>query len=54
MTSLENQFHRAMISVYKNAKKHDYFATYFKRLLDEYQGLIQQKDYCQNQRFKRV
>lgn len=39
MASLEDQFHRAMISVYENAKEHDYFATYFKRMLDDYQGV---------------
>jgi len=38
MTSLEEQFHHAMIGVYENAKEHDYFATYFKRMLDEYGG----------------
>ena len=39
MTELEKQFHGAMISVYGNAKEHDYFATYFKRMLDTYQGV---------------
>ena len=39
MTSLEDQFHHAMIGVYQNAKEHDYFATYFKRMLDDYQGV---------------
>lgn len=39
MVNLEGQFHRAMISVYENAKEHDYFATYFKRKPDEYQGV---------------
>ena len=39
MTELENQFHHAMIGVYQNAKEHDYFATYFKRMLDDYEGV---------------
>jgi hypothetical protein len=39
MATLEEQFHHAMIGVYENAKDHDYFATYFKRMLDEYEGL---------------
>jgi hypothetical protein len=39
MTDLEEQFHHAMIGVYENAKDHQYFATYFKRMLDEYQGV---------------
>ncbi|HJS20651.1 MAG TPA: hypothetical protein VJ785_18030 [Anaerolineales bacterium] len=39
MTTLEEQFHHAMIGVYENAKDHDYFATYFKRMLDEYHGV---------------
>lgn len=39
MTDLERQFHSAMISVYENAKDHDYFATYFKRMLDTYEGV---------------
>ncbi len=37
--NLEKQFHHAMISVYENAKDHDYFATYFKRMIDQYGGL---------------
>ncbi|HLP81163.1 MAG TPA: hypothetical protein VK141_04100 [Nitrosomonas sp.] len=39
MTDLEKQFHSAMISVYENAKDHEYFATYFKRMLDTYEGV---------------
>ena len=39
MASLEDQFHHAMIGVYENAKDHDYFATYFKRMIDEYGGV---------------
>ena len=39
MAALEEQFHRAMIGVYENAKDHDYYATYFKRMIDEYGGI---------------
>jgi hypothetical protein len=39
MSELEKQFHNAMIGVYENAKNHDYFATYFKRMIDQYGGL---------------
>jgi hypothetical protein len=39
MPSLEEQFHHAMIGVYENAKEHDYFANYFKRMIDEYGGV---------------
>lgn len=39
MLSLEEQFHHAMISVYENAKDHDYFATYFKRMINEHGGV---------------
>jgi hypothetical protein len=39
MTDLQQQFHHAMIGVYENAKDHDYFATYFKRMIDQYDGL---------------
>jgi len=39
MVSLDDQFHRAMVQVYENAKDHDYFATYFKRMLDEQGGV---------------
>jgi hypothetical protein len=28
-----------MISVYESAKEHEYFATYFKRMLDEHGGV---------------
>lgn len=37
--NLEDQFHHAMISVYENAKEYDYFATYFKCMIDQYGGL---------------
>jgi hypothetical protein len=39
MNELERQFHHAMIGVYEYAKKHDYFATYFKGMVDRYGGL---------------
>jgi len=39
MASLEEQFHHAMLGVYENAKQHAYFATYFKRMIDQYKGL---------------
>jgi hypothetical protein len=39
MQSLEEQFQHAMIGVYENAKSHDYFATYFKRMVDQFRGL---------------
>lgn len=35
----EEQFHHTMIDVYENAKDHDYYATYFKRMIDHYGGL---------------
>ena len=38
MASLEGESHRAMVSIYEVAKDHDYFATHFKRMLDEYGG----------------
>jgi hypothetical protein len=39
MANLEEQFHHAMISVYENAKDYDYFATTFKRMIDEHEGV---------------
>jgi len=39
MNDLERRFHAALITVYERAKEHDYFATYFKRMLDQYGGL---------------
>ena len=39
MANLEDQFHHSMIGVYENAKDYEYFATYFKRMLDEYGGV---------------
>ncbi len=37
------QFHHAMIGVYENAREHDYFATIFKRMIDQYGGLVAAK-----------
>ncbi len=39
MATIEDEFHRAMIAVYETAKDHDYFATYFKQMLDEHGGV---------------
>jgi hypothetical protein len=39
MASLEDQFDQAMIGVYENAKDHEYYATYFKRMIDQYGGV---------------
>ena len=37
--TLEDDFHREMIGVYEKGKDHDYFATYFKRMVDTYRGV---------------
>jgi hypothetical protein len=40
MSELEQQFHQAMIQVYKDAKKHcNYNATYFLQMVSEKGGL---------------
>lgn len=39
MSTLEDDFHHAMIGVYETARQHGYIATYFKRMLDEHGGL---------------
>ena len=39
MATFEDEFHRAMIGVYETAKDHEYFATYFKRMVDSYGGV---------------
>jgi len=39
MENIETQFAHAMIGVYETAKKHNYNATYFKRMIDQYGGL---------------
>lgn len=36
MTTLEDQFHQAMLNVYDNAKEHKYYANYFKRMIDQH------------------
>ncbi len=37
--SQTESFHHAMIGVYEAAKQHDYFANYFKGMLDQYGGV---------------
>jgi len=37
--TLEAEFHQAMMEVYEVAKTHDYYATYFKRMIDENGGV---------------
>jgi hypothetical protein len=39
MTTLDQQFHQSMIGLYENAKQYDYFATYFKQMIDQHGGL---------------
>lgn len=39
MIDLEKKFHHAMIGIYENAREHEYYATYFKRMIDENGGL---------------
>jgi hypothetical protein len=39
MIELENQFHHAMIGIYETANDNDYFASYFKRMIDLNGGL---------------
>ncbi len=36
---LEAEFHQAMIEVYEVAKDYGYYATYFKRMIDEHGGV---------------
>jgi hypothetical protein len=44
MTDLENQFHQAMIQVYKDAKREcNYTATYFLQMVNERGGLATAK-----------
>ena len=43
MNNLELHFHLTMIGVYENAKEHDYFANYFKQMIDQYRGLVAAK-----------
>lgn len=37
--TLDLEFHSRMIDVYEAAREHGYYATYFKRMLDEHGGL---------------
>jgi hypothetical protein len=37
--TLEAEFHQAMMEVYEVAKTHGYYATYFKRMIDEHGGV---------------
>jgi len=39
MKSLADQFHNAMVGVYENARQHEYFANYFKQMLDQHGGV---------------
>ena len=39
MTVLADEFHRTMIGVYETAKDYEYYATYFKQMLDEHGGV---------------
>ena len=39
MSDPESDFHHAMMGVYENARQHEYFATYFKGMLDRHGGL---------------
>ncbi len=39
MSTLEHQFYQAMLEVYNNAKEHEYYATYFKRMIDQHGGV---------------
>ena len=39
MKSLADQFDFQMLQVYENAKDQDYYAIYFKGMLDQYGGL---------------
>jgi hypothetical protein len=39
MNELDREFHHAMIGVYEYAKKYDYFATYFKGMVDRHGGV---------------
>lgn len=44
MSELEEQFHKAMIQVYENAKRYcKYNATYFLRMVSEKGGLVTAK-----------
>jgi hypothetical protein len=37
--TLEAEFHQVMMEVYEVVKTHEYYATYFKRMIDEHGGV---------------
>jgi hypothetical protein len=37
--SLEDEFHHAMVAIYEREKDYEYYAAYFKQMLDEYGGV---------------
>lgn len=39
MSSLEDNFHVAMLRIYQTALDHGYHASYFKRMVDEHGGV---------------
>ena len=39
MASLEHDFHHAMVAIYDTEKGYGYYATYFKRMLDQNGGV---------------
>lgn len=39
MSDMSELFHQNMLQVYEKAKDHDYFATYFKGMLDQHGGV---------------
>ena len=39
MASLEKEFHSSMIAIYETERDYGYYATYFKRMLDDYGGV---------------
>ncbi len=39
MNELEAEFHSAMVSLYEKGKDLDYFANYFRQMLDRYGGV---------------
>ncbi len=43
MGELSDEFHAAMIGVYERAKQQEYFATYFKGMLDQHGGVVTAK-----------
>ena len=51
--TLEDDFNRAMVAVYETAKDHDYFANYFKQMLDRYQAVETAKRLLANQEIQK-